>query len=157
MRARTYRSLLELGALLGLLVALFAALEVYVAGLSNVCSFNSVVSCTAVLLSGKTTTLWVPDWVWGVAGFIAIIALAAVASQRRKDVRLTYGILALTTAGVGLAAYFLYVEVFEIHAVCPVCVSAYFFGTLAWVGAVGLARSAYRRDHRSADPPASPG
>jgi uncharacterized membrane protein len=155
MRTRTYRTLAELGGFLGLLVAIFAALEVYVSGLSNACSFSSIVSCTGVLQSGKTTTLGVQDWVWGLAGFLAIVVLTALAGRRRKDARIVYALLALTTAGVGLAAYLLYVEVGEIHIICPVCVSAYAFGVIAWVGAIGLARSAYRRAHSAPDPTAT--
>lgn len=149
MRTRTYRSLVELGGVLGLLVAIFAALEFYDASLSKICSFSSAFSCYTVLSSGKTTTLWVQDWVWGIVGFLAILVIAAIASRRRKDTRVTYGLLLLTSAGVALAAYFFYVEVAEIHALCPVCLTAYFFGFVAWFGAIGLARKAYRRDHRS--------
>jgi uncharacterized membrane protein len=73
--------------------------------------------------------------------------VAAIAERRRKDARLSYLLLAVTSAGVALAAYFLYVEVVEIRGICPVCVTAYLFGVLAWVGSAGLARRAYRRDH----------
>jgi uncharacterized membrane protein len=154
MRTRTYRTLVELGGVLGLLAAIFAALEVYVAGLSKICSFSSSFSCATVLDSGKTTTLGIPDWTWGVVGFLAILVVAGIASRRRKDVRVTYGLLLLTTAGVALSAYFAYVEVAEIHALCPVCLTAYFFGFVAWVGAVGLASRAYRRSHRTPEVPA---
>jgi len=156
MRTRTYRTLVELGGLLGLLVAIFAALEVYVAGLSKICSFSAFVSCGAVLESGKTTTLGVPDWVWGIVGFVAIVVLAALASQHRKDARIAYALFGVTSAGVALAAYLFYVEVGEIHAVCPVCVTAYAFGVIAWVGAFGLARRAYRQGRSTPSPPDDP-
>ena len=140
MRARTYRTLLELGGGLGLLVAIFAAAEVVYPGLSAVCSVNALISCTTVLNSGRTTTLGLPDWAWGVGGFLAILILMVVADRNRNQVAWTYGLLGVTSLGVVLSAYFLYVEVFEIGALCPVCITAYLFGALAWVGAAGLTR-----------------
>jgi uncharacterized membrane protein len=148
MRTRNLRSAVYLGGGLGLLAALFAAAEVYDSALTKICSFGSKVSCGAVATSGKTFTLGVPDWAWGVAGFVVILVLAGLAEQRSKDSRIAYLLLAVTTAGVALAVYLLYVEAVEIGAICPVCVSAYLFGFVAWAGAVGLARKAYRRDHR---------
>jgi uncharacterized membrane protein len=147
MRTRTFRSLVYLGGLLGLIVSVFAGLEFYDAQLTGACTVNAVVSCNLILQSGKTTTLGVQDWIWGVAGFVAILVLVVVAERRRKDPLVAYGLLLLTTAGVGLAFYFLYVELVEIHGICPVCVSAYLFGIIAWVGAVGLAMRAHRRGH----------
>jgi uncharacterized membrane protein len=140
MRTRSIRSLIYFASGLGLIVALFATAEFLDPALTAVCTFNSVVSCTTVANSGLTYTLGVPDWAWGVAGFVAILAVAVLAEQHRDDVRWAYALLGLTTAGVGLAMYLLYLEVFRIGAICPVCVSAYVFGIVAWVGAILLVR-----------------
>jgi uncharacterized membrane protein len=149
MRTPTLRSIVYFGAGLGLIASVYAAAEVHDASLSRACSFNGVVSCNLILESGKTTVLGIPDWSLGIAGFILILAAGALAEWYRRDDRFTYALLAVTSAGVALAAYLLYVEVFEIGGICPVCASAYFFGVVAWAGAVGLARKAYRRSHRS--------
>ncbi len=151
MRLRSIRSLIYFAGGLGLIVALFAAAEFFDAALSRVCTVNSWVSCGKVDSSGLTTTLGVSDWIWGIAGFVAILALAALAEAHRKDLRYAYALLGLTTAGVGLAMYLLYVEVFRIGAICPVCASAYFFGVLAWVGSILLVR---RLQERAAAPDA---
>jgi uncharacterized membrane protein len=152
MRTRTYRTLVELGGGLGFIVALFAAAEVADPGLSAVCSVNALVSCSSVLHSGRTSTLGIPDYLWGVLGFVAILVVGALASRNRKDARLAYALLLLTTAGVGLALYLLYVEVVEIGALCPVCLTAYFMGGVAWIGAIGLARRAWTRTHPMGPP-----
>lgn len=131
----------------GLIASLYAAGEVYDAELSKACSVNGVVSCNLILESGKTTVLGIPDWLVGVVGFIAILVLAALAERYRKDPRWTYLLALLTTVGVAASLYFLYVEVIEIGGICPVCVSAYAFGWLAWAGALGLALRAYRKRH----------
>ncbi len=140
MRIRSVRSLIYLAGGLGLIVALFAAAEFFDASLSKFCSPSSTISCAAVANSGLTTTLGIPDWIWGVAGFIAILALAALAEQHRRDLRYAYALLGLTTAGVALSLYLLYVEVGRIGALCPVCFTAYVFGWIAWGGAILLVR-----------------
>jgi uncharacterized membrane protein len=155
MRARTNRNLVGLGGGLGLIAAIYSALELYYSSLTKVCSINSKISCGAVLASGKTTTLGVSDAFWGIGGFLAILVLAILLDRNRKDERLAYLLFAVTTAGVLLALYFLYIEVAVIGALCPVCVSAYFFGGLAWIGAMGLARRAYRRAHATPEPVAA--
>lgn len=153
MRARTCRSLLVLGGAFGLIVSVFSALEFYYASLGAICTVNAVVSCDLIAHSGRTTTLGIQDYAWGIAGFVAILVLAALSERRRQDDRITYLLFAVTTAGVVLAAYFLYVEVVEIHGICPVCVTAYLFGVAAWIGALGLARRAYRRGRPAPEVP----
>jgi uncharacterized membrane protein len=148
-RLRSIRSLIYLAAGLGLIVAIFAAAEFFDASLTAVCSFNGFISCGAVDRSAFTTTLGIQDWVWGVAGFLAILTAAALAESHKRDLRYAYALLALTTAGVGLSMYFLYVELFRIGALCPVCVTAYGFGMLSWVGAILLVR---RMQQRAAAP-----
>jgi len=145
MRARTCRSLIALGGALGLVVSLFSALEFYDASLTAVCTVNGFVSCSKVANSGLTLTLGVQDYLWGILGFVVILVLAALSERRRKDQRITYLLLAVTSAGVALAFYFLFVELVEINALCLVCLSAYVCGGAAWVGAIGLAQRAYRR------------
>jgi uncharacterized membrane protein len=151
MRTRNLRSLVYFGGGFGLIAAIYAAAEVYDAALSKACSFNGVVSCSFILESGKTSVLSIPDWAIGVAGFALILTLGVLAERYRRDPRFTYLLAGVTTVGVALSLYFLYVEVFEIGGICPVCVTAYLFGWVAWAGAVGLARKAYRRDHRAPD------
>jgi uncharacterized membrane protein len=150
MRTRDLRSVVYLGGALGLMAALFAAAEFFSPGLTKICSFGQKVSCGAVANSGKTVTLGIPDWIWGIAGFVVILVLAILAERRPRDARVPYVLLLVTTAGVGLAVYLLYVEVVEIGAICPVCVTAYLFGVVAWAGAIGLARKGYLRARRAA-------
>ncbi|MGD0257687.1 MAG: vitamin K epoxide reductase family protein [Thermoplasmata archaeon] len=148
MRTRTSRSLVYLGAVLGIIVSGYAGAEFYDASLAKACTVNSVVSCSKILGSGLTTTFGVQDWIWGMAGFVVILALGALAELRPGDAGIAYFLLLVTTAGVAFSVYFGYVEIVEIGGVCPVCVTAYLMGVVAWVGSIGLARRAYRRAHR---------
>jgi uncharacterized membrane protein len=140
MRTRNLRSAIYLAAGLGLIVAIFSAAEFFDAALLAVCSVNSYVSCGAVAHSGLTNTLGIPDYLWGIGGFVLILVLAALAEQRPSDRRRALLLLGITTLGVAFSLYFLYVEVVQIHALCPVCVADYLLGGVAWIGAIALAR-----------------
>ena len=151
MRTRDLRSLAALAAGLGLLVSLFAAAEFFDASLRAICSVNGSISCGAVDQSGRTSTLFVPDYLWGVGGFVALLVVAAIAERRPADLRWAYGFVGLASAGVALSAYLLYVELALIHALCPVCVAAYLLGAVVWVSAIALLRRARARAARADD------
>ncbi len=153
MRTRSLRSAVYLAAGIGLVASLFAAAETVSASLRGACTVNGFISCTAVAESGRTTTLGVPDFAWGIAGFVLIFVVAALAEARPADVRRTVGLVALTGAGTALSLYFLYVELGEIHALCLVCASAYLCGWVTWGGALALLA---RRGRPEAEAPAAP-
>ena len=140
MRTRTIRSAIYLAAGLGLIVSIFTYFEQFEASLLSLCTVNAFVSCSAVARSGKTTVLGVPDSFVGIGGFLLILVLAAVAESRRRDLRWPYLLLFFTTAGVGFSGYFAYVELFQINALCPVCLAAYVFGFIAWFATIALVR-----------------
>ncbi len=138
MRTRSIRSAIYFAAGLGLIVSIFTYLETVEASLQALCSVNSYVSCGVVANSGKTTLLGVPDSYIGIGGFLLILVVAAVAESRRRELLWPYLLLLLTTGGVALSFYFGYVEVAEIHAICPVCLTAYIFGFIAWGATIAL-------------------
>jgi uncharacterized membrane protein len=140
MNTRSVRSVVYFAAGLGLIVAVFAAAEFYDASLQKICSFSSYFSCQLIDQSGLTSTLGIQDWVWGVGGFVVILVVAALAEQHPGDRPLAYALLGVTSLGVALSVYLLYVEVLEIHALCPVCATAYLLGGVAWLGAIELVR-----------------
>ncbi len=149
MQVRAWRSVVFFAAGLGLVVALFAAAEFFDAALRNICSVSSFFSCAAVDDSGRTTTLGVPDYAWGIGGFVAILVVAGIGEKRPTSAPWAWGLVVLTTGGVALSAYLLYVELVLIGALCLVCASAYLLGVVAWVGAFGTARGL--DEERSAD------
>ncbi len=145
MRTQTVRSVVFLAGGLGLLVALFATAEFFTASLRSVCSINQFFSCATVDRSGKTSTLGIPDYAWGVVGFLALLIVAGLAERSPKDVRPAYALAGLSTAGVALAGYFVFVQLAEIHALCVVCASAETLGALVWISALVLAVRTRRR------------
>ncbi|HYA58020.1 MAG TPA: vitamin K epoxide reductase family protein [Thermoplasmata archaeon] len=150
MKTRSWRSFVYLTGGFGLIASIYAGLESVDAGLRGSCTISSFFSCSAVDVSGKTSTLGIPDAAIGIAGFILILLVAALAERNSRDLRYLYALLFFTTGGVGFASYFAYVELGEIHALCPVCTAAYFFGVLVWAGAIGLTLKVRRRLLRKA-------
>jgi uncharacterized membrane protein len=155
MRNRSLRSLVYFAGALGLITSLFAAAEFFDAALRNVCSVNGFFSCALIDDSGLTTTLGVPDYLWGIGGFVLILLAAALAEQRPKDLVRSYFLLGVTTVGVVLAVWLLYVELVVIGGLCPVCATAYFMGGVAWAGSLDLTLRLRRRLARDAREKAS--
>ncbi|HTT45330.1 MAG TPA: vitamin K epoxide reductase family protein [Thermoplasmata archaeon] len=140
MRTRDIRSVIYLSGGLGLIVAIYTYLETVQSSLQKYCTVNSYVSCGAVANSGKTTVLGIPDAFIGIGGFVLILVVAAIAERRRRELLWPYLLLFFTTIGVGFSLYFLYVEAVEIQALCPVCLTAWVFGWIAWVASIALVR-----------------
>ncbi|EQD80147.1 VKORC1/thioredoxin domain-containing protein [mine drainage metagenome] len=91
-------------------------------------------------VSGRTTTIGVPDYLWGIGGFVVILALGLLADRFPFDPRYRWSLLGVTTLGVAFAGYFLYVELAVIGALCIVCASAYVMGVGSWIASVALVR-----------------
>ena len=141
MRTRSVRSLVYLAGGVGLIVSIFAALEYYEGSLRRLCTISSFFSCATVDVSGRTTTLGLPDFLWGVGGFVLILVVAGLAERWPRDRRYAYALLGVTTLGVAFSLYFLYVQLVEIGALCVVCATADVFGWIAWAGAIALVRA----------------
>jgi uncharacterized membrane protein len=164
MRTRSLRSLVYFAAGLGLLVAVFAAAEFFDAALRSVCSVNSFFSCSLIDESAYTTTLGIPDYLWGTGGFVLILVAAALAEQRPKDLNRAYFLLGVTTLGVVLSLYLLYVELALIHGLCPVCATDYLLCGIAWAGSIAIVlrmrakrRRALEKETPAAEAPPAPG
>jgi uncharacterized membrane protein len=138
MRTRDIRTVIYLAGGLGLIVAVYTYLETVQSSLQKYCTLNSYVSCGAVANSGKTATFGIPDSFIGIGGFVLILLIAAIAERRRRDLLWPYLLLVLTTVGVAFSLYFLYVELAEINALCPVCLTAWIFGWVAWGASIAL-------------------
>jgi V/A-type H+/Na+-transporting ATPase subunit K len=106
MRTRTLWTYVDLTAVFGLIVAIYAGLETLDTSLRSSCTISSFFSCSAVDSSGHTTTLGIPDAAIGIAGFIVILIVAGLAERRTADLRSLYALLFVTTAGVAVASYF---------------------------------------------------
>ncbi|HTZ62171.1 MAG TPA: vitamin K epoxide reductase family protein [Thermoplasmata archaeon] len=154
MRTRSWRSYVYFVAGLGLIVSLFAAAEFFDVALRNICSVSSFLSCAAVDQSGLTSTLGIPDYAWGIGGFVAILLVAAFAERNPDSRPWAWTLVGVTSIGVAVSFYLLYVELALIGALCIVCASAYLLGGASWVGAIVLlGRTRPARDDADDDEP----
>lgn len=116
----------------GLALSTFAALETTFPALQGVCSVNSWLTCGEVAASAYSWIGPIPVWSLGLGGFVVLLALSVLFLRTREE-RWLWGLWVV--AGIGFAASIVLagVEVFLIHAVCPVCLASYVadFGAFA--------------------------
>ena len=139
MRAESVHAALLVVLVAGLGLAVYAAVETLYPA-TGACNINSYVSCAKVATSSHTTTLGVPDWAIGIAGFLVLLALDVPLYRTwRRD--LLRAVVVVAGLGLVLAAYFAYVELAVIQALCLVCFSTYAADGVAFALAVWLLRS----------------
>jgi uncharacterized membrane protein len=113
--------LAALVALAGLFVALYLTLYKlgYIGNL--VCAVGS---CEVVQTSRWATLLGYPVAVWGVAYYVAVlaIALAGLTPSMVDSRRVSQVLVALTATGVAFSLWLTYLELFVIQAICMWCV-----------------------------------
>ncbi|MCI4324974.1 MAG: vitamin K epoxide reductase family protein [Thermoplasmata archaeon] len=132
MKAESVHAALLLMVVVGLGLAVFATLETYIPPLQGACSVNPFISCSKVDTSNHTSTLGIPDWSIGVAGFVVLLGLEIPLYRTwRRD--LLTGVLAVSGLGIVAAVYLGYVELDVIHALCPVCFSTYVADTIVFL------------------------
>ena len=115
------RMLVALVALAGVFVALY--LTLYKLGYIGTLAC-AVGSCETVQTSKWATLLGFPVGAWGVAYYLAVLALALFGlTGRFADSRgLSDILLAVTAFGLLFSIWLTYLELFVIHAICQWCV-----------------------------------
>ncbi|MCI4344309.1 MAG: vitamin K epoxide reductase family protein [Thermoplasmata archaeon] len=144
MRAETLHQVILAAVLAGLGLSFYAGYETVNAAAANSCTFSAVFSCSKVLASGKTTTLGIQDWILGAAGFLALLAVD-VPLFRSWDRRLLTVLLGLAAVGLLVSVYLASIEVTQIGALCPVCLSSYAADAIVLVSAWTLFREGRAR------------
>jgi uncharacterized membrane protein len=122
-------------ALVGLGVALYLA-YVETQAVTAVC--GPVGDCNAVQTSAYAYLFGIPIGVWGVLGYVAILAVWAW-GKWQADRRAARVLLAMTAFGVAFSIYLTYLEPFVIGAVCAWCLTSAVVMTLLLVVSVETA------------------
>ncbi len=138
-------------ALAGVFVALYLALYKlgYIGNL--VCAVGS---CEVVQTSRWATFLGYPVAVWGVAYYVAVlaIALAGLGAALADSRRLSQVLVLLTATGVLFSIWLTYLELFVINAICLWCViSAVLAVILFAMALLDLREVSAQRDARLAE------
>ncbi len=124
MRSETLHALLPLLIVAGLGFALFAAAETLDPALRGYCSVSPFLSCSKVDESNHTTFLAIPDYLWGIGGFVLLFALD-IQVYRLGRGRWLDALTLVSAAGFLLSLYLASLELFVIHAFCLICFGAY--------------------------------
>lgn len=154
MDARNLHALLPVAILVGLALSVYAAYESAHPAAQASCSLNGFVSCSKVAQSAYTTTLGIPDYWAGIAGFLAMFLVDIPLLRTYKPVwlRALFGLSALGLIG---SAYLAYVELEIIHALCLVCTGAYFANLVVFLAALALVRQARSESREPSRPQVS--
>ena len=101
----------------------YALKQHYSAAESSSCDFNATVSCTAVNQSQYSQVFGIPVAGIGIAGYVAMGALAALMLAGKGPRRiLESGMVAVSLIALAISLALTYIEVFVLGAVCPLCV-----------------------------------
>jgi uncharacterized membrane protein len=144
MDARTLHAIIPIAIVAGLALAGYAAYESNVPSAQGSCTVNSFVSCQKVDQSGLTKTFGIQDYLIGIGGYL-ILLLIDIPLLRTYRVSWLYLLLFFATMGVGFSAYFAYVELVQIGALCLVCFASYTPNFIVWVVGLALLRQSRRR------------
>lgn len=86
------------------------------------CDVNETISCTAVNQSSYSEAFGLPVAGIGIAGYVTIGLLAGAALYRKSTASVILKLLvALALAALAVSLYLTYIELFVLHAVCPLC------------------------------------
>lgn len=126
--AKVYPWLLVIGGLLGLIASLIlvhdtlaiAANPHYIPS----CNLNPVVSCGDVITFKGDSIFGLPYPVYGVAVFGMLVAIGAGALAKATYAKWYWAFMQLgVSVGIISAYYLLYKSIYDIHALCPFCLS----------------------------------
>jgi uncharacterized membrane protein len=137
MDARNLHALLPVAIIAGLALSVYAAYESAYPAAQQSCSLNGFVSCSKVAQSSYSSTLGVPDYWAGIAGFLALFVVDVPLLRTYKPMWLR-ALLGLAGLGLVGSAYLAYVELAIIHALCLVCTGAYLANLVVFLAAFTL-------------------
>ena len=107
------------------------------AGFTPSCNINASINCKSVMLSEQAEVFGFPNSLIGIATFAIMIALSVAMFMRVEFPKLFWQLVVLGTAlAVVFCHWLAFQTIFEIGALCPYCMVAWFATLL--VLAVGL-------------------
>ena len=100
---------------IGVLLALYLLWEQLSHSPFRPCDINSVVNCDAIISGAVSKTLGIPTPLYGLIGYIVIFISATFQWKRL--------LLAMATFGLAFCLWIGSIELFQLHVVCPVCIT----------------------------------
>lgn len=111
--------------LAGLGVSIYLTIAHYTTTALLACPENATIDCQKVTTSPESVILGIPVAVLGLVYFVAMLALNSPPAWRSTAPTVRLGRLAAATVGLGFVFYLIYVELFEVDAICLWCTSVH--------------------------------
>lgn len=99
---------------IGIVLSLYLLWEHFFHPAFQPCNINSIFNCNAIVSGSVSKTLGLPTSLYGLIGYI-VIYFAAVYTKPKL-------LLAMATLGLLFCLRIAYIELFQLHIVCPVCI-----------------------------------
>lgn len=119
--------------LAGLLVSAYLTYEHFTANTTLACPAGGAVDCAKVTTSAWATFVGVPVALLGVVFFVAALALCLPGAWRRSGHWWDTARLAWVSAGLAMALYLVWAELFRVQAICLWCTAVHATTFLLWV------------------------
>ena len=113
-------------AIIGIILASYLLYSYYTCPDFQPCSMNASINCDEVIKGEVATTLGIPTGWYGFVGYVSIL-IAAI--YKKKKI-----VLGFATFGLLFCLRLMYIELFLLKVICPVCVTC----MLAMTGVFGL-------------------
>ena len=101
--------------LIGITLAIYLLFEQITQSSFRPCNINSVVNCNAIINGAVAKTFGIPTPLYGLIGYICIF----LASWFKKKKTL----IGIATFGLLFCLSIAYIELFQLHVICPVCIA----------------------------------
>ncbi|HEY3868599.1 MAG TPA: vitamin K epoxide reductase family protein [Actinocrinis sp.] len=116
--------------LAGLGVSSYLTVAHYTTTALLACPENATVDCEKVTTSPESVIVGVPVAVFGLVYFVAMLALCSAPAWRSAAPAVRLGRMGAAVAGLGFVCYLIYVELFEVDAICLWCTSVHVINLL---------------------------
>lgn len=121
-------------ALFGLGVSIYMTIEHFTGNTTLACSDKGIFNCGAVTTSSQSMVFGVfPVAVLGLAFFVVMVPLLTPWAWRSRWREIALVRLASMIAGIGFVLYLVFVELFQVGALCPWCTSIHAITFLLFV------------------------
>lgn len=100
---------------LGLLLAIYLLWQQISRPEFQPCYVNSFINCDAVISGPVAKTLGIPTPLYGLVGYVVILAAAFLRNNKL--------LLGTASFGVAFCLWLGYVELFQLKVICPVCIT----------------------------------
>lgn len=97
------------------------------------CSINAQVNCDAVISGPLAKTFGIPTPLIGLIGYMVIL----LAAFFRKTKVMVFA----ATAGLLFCLSLAYIELFQLHVLCPVCILCQIIMLFVWIGSIYLLKN----------------